>query len=99
MPTFAAKCPNCGYDFPLNEKEFREQLKLRRQSSDFSNSALASIILAIASVLMAIGSVISLVGVFLWLSQAQWLASFSCLLSAIFMAAFSITFTKILNMR
>lgn len=99
MPTFAAICPHCSYDFPLNEKEFRAELEKKRRKGDFAESDFASIILGLASVLMAIGAVITFVAAGFSLFQLNWLAGLSGILSTIILAAFSIAFTRILNLK
>jgi hypothetical protein len=98
MPTFAPKCPHCGYDFPLDEHEFRKQLNKRRQRSNFAESDFASIILGLASGLTGLGAILSFGAVLVLLTKFQWLASLSCLVTAIISAALSIAFSRILNL-
>ncbi len=49
MKTWDRVCPNCGYDFPLNEEVFREELRRVQEQNGFAFSSHADTILNIAA--------------------------------------------------
>lgn len=68
----ATVCPDCGYDFPFVEADFRVEMARSRRRRDFALSKAADVILDFGSVLLAAISIFAFVIAIAAIFSREW---------------------------
>lgn len=97
MPQMAAVCPQCGYDFPFNESDFRAEIARSRRRQSFAYSKTADVLLDFGSALLAAISILTFLTGIAAIFARDWPHMVLALLAASIGGALSIVCLRALD--